>query len=572
MSSQSVPLSKTEERPESHSSFARGPLFFSARQDRHGPALQQLSPGHSRHVLEFVPLVAEKETLYLDAVSLNCMDDLRLPRCLSPLEPCASAAKSQPILKSVNLGNNIQQGHPWLMENSCSPQYPLSFPQEMDYRDGLEPHQDFDGGTQAECCTVEELDKEETISGQQNMLELMSEPRRTKGSLKRKSNTAGGTLTPKSKKTKDTSESEFLSAHQDMKVADGNNVQINLNKCSVSLSSNNVLAKERDKATSSISTTSTFVAKPNWQSTIRESLRERPKESRVSTVQTQIRTRGSMKRTQQSPIKKNAQNFSVQKPAASRATTVNNRGVFPHRKRGRPRKERVEELPVSDVKDEKSHNGESLQQVDMDLPKQDPKKGDTTNTNLENMTSNGSTGAEMKTINTESTDSNNNDMVPAPRKARTATRPRLTILKEFQRLIKLQHSKSRKSVEGKETNETVGSAESDVITCKDSTGEETRETKIDVDIRQPQNEDRSEESPPAFSVTVGEAEKEKDTDKYTSKETSLSGDDLLFSCDVLQETGRELEGEREQPVKNHEGEMLLLSYLIIGTFDTKKSY
>lgn len=565
MSCESMPLSKSQECLQLEEPITKSviPSAFSAGQKQHYLTLQEPPRQDNQHILEYLATVTGVETQSLDAVSLPCMDDLRIPRCLSPLEPCTSAAKHQAVLNQVNLSDKIQQqsslhGRPWLTENPGSLQFPLSaithvksksaslqydtnclLKQQQEEQKNFNPQ---NRETWAESCSVKQVEWRETISGgQQDGAELKSEPRKMKESLKcKQGDTSGDAVASKKRKRTNTShlqDAASLSACQDVRVGEGTKGKINLSSCSVSLSSNNVLVKEREMATSSLHITSRFIG--NQPSSITESLRKKTAETTVNTDQTRIRTRGFMKKTQESPNNTNPQNSSVPMPVACRAKIVNNGEMFPRRKRGRPPKAKGEELTPPDnnpaVVEEKSSSSESREQIDKDFSKEDLEERDKTKRRCMKEKRSGNTEVEVKTTSTESTpkpDVNNNYIIPAVRKFRTPRRPRMVTLKEFQRLIKLQRSKTRKSKESQETNgrdaECEGTARGD-ITSKESCKENQSEI---------------------FNQSAAEKSQQDATDSSTNVDTSLFCDNSVFPCDALQEEAPQFADEWEQPLKN----------------------
>lgn len=102
-----------------------------------------------------------------------------------------------------------------------------------------------------------------------------------------------------------------------VEVRDGVQTQIHLSPCSVSLSSNNVLAKEREMAVSSSG---------KCKGT-----------QNVGTDSSKIRTRGFLKKIQEASCQTNVKEALVSKPVVCVSDTVGNGEVAPFkRKRGRP--------------------------------------------------------------------------------------------------------------------------------------------------------------------------------------------------------------------------------------------
>ncbi|XP_037619344.1 uncharacterized protein LOC119484555 [Sebastes umbrosus] len=550
------------------------------------PLCQEPSSQDSRNILEFLPLTNGNEAQ--SSHSLPCMDELQLPPCLSPLEPSTSAAKHQPALNnSTDQSDKMQpqpslHRRPWLTVNPGSLQFPLSAithkanestssPQDTNRSSSSKQWQKHlelnpqSGGARAASCTVNEVEDRGAVSaGHQDVAELESDPRKMKKSLKcRQGDTKGDAAAPKRRKRKRPGHPQeadsLFHTFKLVKVSDGTKRQINLSLCSVSLSSNNVLAREREMAASSSTPANKLVGKPNEPSTITESQGERTSGD-LNTDQTQIRTRGFLKKPQEMPSN------SILKPRAGRAQIVNKEGIL-KRGPGRPRKKKVEESPPEScpaVIDKQSRDVKSEAQIDSNLPKEGSEKPKRKRKKRIRNRSEAEAVPLKKTINAE--EGNNNDVIPAGSKFGAPKRPQMVNLKEFQKLIKRQHSKTRKSKEANETNETARDVEREEgKACGGRCEELTKET--EVDIAQPQNRDGIKESHALVYVTGDKNHNQifnKPTAEYgksqlhvrnisTSQETSLFCDeshDAVFSFDVLGEEGAKLAAETDQPRKN----------------------
>lgn len=595
-----MPLSQSQNCPYPEAPTTRLVIptaFYSSEQKLHYPACQEQSSQDNQNILEFLPLMNGNEAEPSQSFSLPCMDDLRLPQCLSPLEPSTSTATHQPILgNSMNRRDKIQpqpslQGRPWLTEKPRSLQFPLgairenkraSLPHDTKRSCCSKQRQKHlelnpqNGGTCAESCSVTKVEERGTISAAgQNMAELKFVPRKVKESLKcKQGDTKSDAPVPKRRKRKRTSHTQdavsSLLAYKDVKVSDGTKSQINLSVCSVRLSSNNVLAKEREMATSSSNMANTFAGKPSEPSTIAECWREKaggPED--LNSDQIRIRTRGFLRKTQDTPSNTSLENSSVLKPVARRAMIVCKQEVSPpRRKRGRPPKRKLKESPAESslaIIERKSHDVECEQQIANNLPK-DEENGE--KTKCKKRRRNRSEVEVLPLKKTRSAESpgkveadDNNDVIPAERKLR---QPGMVTLKEFQKLIKRQHSKTRKSrkSQDKGTNETARDVESEGKACGSRFEGLTKET--GVDTTQPQSRDGTEESCVIFDVTVdknhnqifnkstAEYSKSQRDDTSSSTSTSVFGDEYhpVFSFDVLGEEVAKLAAEREQPRKN----------------------
>lgn len=560
-----MPLSKSQECLHPEAPTARSVLasaFFSAGHKQHDPAFQEPSRQDNEQLLEYLPTVTSIETQSLHTVSLPCMDDLRIGRCLSPLEPCTSATKHLTVLNQANGGDNVYpqsslHGRLWLTENPESVQFPLgaishmknstSLPQ--DPKDWLKQQQEQqelnpqNWGNWSESCTFKEVEERETISdGQQDVTELKSDTRKMKVRNKQ-GDTAEDAVAPKKRKrmyTGHLQDAASLSAYKDVRAIDGKKGQINLSICSVSLSSNNVLAKEREIATSSLNVPSRFIGKSDQPSSITDRLREKTKESGVNADQTRIRTRGFMKKTQESPSSTRFEN-SVPMPVC-RSEIVNNGETFPRRKRGRPPKSVVEKCAPPDNNPaviEKSSNSR-------DFSKDNLEEGDETKRRHIKKKRRASTEVEGKTLRTERTKAKpdaNNNIILAVRKLGTPKRPRMVNLKEIQRLIQLQHLKARKSKESQGTNGTETDAESEGMASGDSTCKGSSKENHNHILTESAAEEKSQQD---------------NTDSSTSMDTSSLGDSPVFPCDVLQKEEPQLADEKDNPLRNpDEGKMFV---------------
>ncbi|KAM7393676.1 hypothetical protein PAMP_020531 [Pampus punctatissimus] len=575
--------------------------LYSRLQEPQYPAFQVASSQEEQNILEFLPLSNRNETLSLHSFSSPCMDDLRLPQCLSPLEPHMSAAKQHPDLNiSVNHGNNTEQQpslhqRRWLTENPGLLQFPLSaiahrenkrtsLKQDTHHTYGsmhhLE-HLEFNpqhGRTCPDSGPENTVGEKRRISAHsQNAAELKFDPRRAKKSLECKQTDAKGDyVAPKNQKRKRLSETQDAVApvltYQNLKVSDRTKGQINLSVCSVSLSSNNVLVKEREMATSSSKMATKCGGKTNQQSTTTEKLKEKTRNLEectelVNTDQTRIRTRGFLRKTQAMPSNTSTIRSPVPKSVICSSTIVTKQVSLSRRKRGRPQKIKVEELTPPDsvpIIEKKGHN------EGKDEPKEDLENSGKTKSECKTRKRNRSAEVEVippkKTISTESSAAaegkNNNDVIPAVRKPGKSKH--MVSLEKLQKLIKHQHLKTGKSKESRETNETVRNAEDErkarnnaVSKCEE---ESTSEAEMDIDVTQPENSGQTEESHHIFSVTADEnhnhilkkstagshRSRRGDTSSAAGRETRDTHP--LSPFDGLEEEVTKLAAEGEQPL------------------------
>ncbi|XP_034393575.1 uncharacterized protein LOC117733790 [Cyclopterus lumpus] len=555
------------------------------------PACQE-PPLQDNRNIELLPLINGNEAQSLH--SLPCMDDLRLPRCLSPLESSTSAAKHQTTFNlpsspftfnsSTNQSDNIQLKspvhgfRPWLAVNSRPLQFPfsaithganksVSLPQDSKQ---LQKHLELNPQrTRTASCSVKEVKERGAISaGHENVAERKSDLRKIKKDLKCKQvDTKVDAAVPKKRKrTGCTQEAIPPLAYKHVKASNGTKGQINLSVCLVSLSSNNVLAKEREMAAGS-NKPNTFVGKTNELSTIAESRGEKTREpGDLNNNQTRIGTRGFLKKTLATPSSSSIESV-VLKPVVCRDQIVNKQEV-PKRGRGRPRKTKVEGIsPESTpaITDSKSLDVKKEVQIDSSLLQEESNKTRRCKKLIRNRNK-----VEAVPPMALSAEANHiGDVIPSGRKPGALKRPRMVSLKEFQKLIKRQHSKTRKSKESqdKKTSETAKVVECEEgKTCGRKFEESTNGT--EMYIAQPQNRDRVKECHAVFNVTVDKNhnqivnksaaeydESQRDeTSSSTINETCWLGDESLpvvsFNVEGLFVEEAELPAETEKPLKH----------------------
>lgn len=193
-------------------------------------ACQEQSLQEDKGILGFLPLMKGNEAQSSHSLAVPCIDDLLLPPCLSPVEPSFKLTPNhEPVLISVNGNDKIQSQppvyvQPWLTEKPGSLLCPLS------------------------AITVPLVEQGKKISASHHItIETNSKNRKMIEPLRcEEEASTGGLFSPKRKMRRlchpQTGATSQL-AHKD-----GTKNQINLSGCSVSLSSNNVLAKERQMA------------------------------------------------------------------------------------------------------------------------------------------------------------------------------------------------------------------------------------------------------------------------------------------------------------------------------------
>ncbi|XP_030595991.1 uncharacterized protein LOC115787426 [Archocentrus centrarchus] len=584
LSCQGPPLSKSQDSlyPKALLSSVPSSDLFSGVQKLSYAAIQSPSSQDDQHSLKVLPLSNGNGTQPEPALSLPCMDDLRLPRCLSPLEP-RFATKNRPLLNnSANPDHDAQlqpslHWRPWFSENPGSLQFPFSsitFTDDKSKPLPPDPHRSCElkerqeekdsnpknGGTRAEGCTANSLKG----GGKKSAAELKLYSRRMKECFRYKHDDATGSRRKRRRTNRRQDAAGSCSAHRNVKAGDGTK------SCSVSLSSNNVLVKEREMAM--MSSNMRRVRKAREMSTINKSEEEQPKES-SGTKRTRIRTRGFVKNSQEAATNTTPSEKSpIFKPAVFSAPLVNQPGVpVQKRKRGRPRKikllgESSESVPaiVENKGDNVNH-----EQVDWDLPKEEEEEADKKTEKRCRKRRRNTSSLELDAIPVKKIESaectgkakeaTNNDIKPGPPKQRhTVT------LKEFQKLINRQHSKRMKlneethrDAERKARANADGRVEKKVGP-EERTNTEQHHEGSDIAVDQNHN---------LFATSAAQCCKsqQEETSGAVSEKGSLDGDgDHPVSLDVKDEAAAKVTTEGEQPLTNPDEGMT-------GDLDTAES-
>ncbi|XP_013128461.1 uncharacterized protein LOC102082595 isoform X3 [Oreochromis niloticus] len=535
--------------PETPTGSVLSSAFFTRGQKLHYPAFQPPSSQDDQHSLEFLPLPNGNGTQSEPTFSSPCMDDLRLPQRLSPLEPSTSAAKGQPLLNnSANPKQGVQQQpslrrRPWLSDNAGLLQFPFSSIICMGHKN-TSPSPDPDhscqskqeqqekdshlknGGTSAEGCKGNSLKER----GKKSAAEVKSYSRRLKESFKyRHDDTTGDGR--KRRRTNDQQDSTgSCSAYKDLKVSDGTK------DCSVSLSSNNVLLKEREETIRSSNAPSGLPGKPSKMSPVIDNGGEKP----FGTKPSRIRTRAFIKKSQEAANNTTPpETPCIFKPVVSRARLVNQDGVLhAKRKRGRPRKIRPVEESSESVPAivENNENGDNAQ-VDRNLPKeQEEKKMEKTCRKRRRNESEVEVSPVKKTASVEHTEKAE-EMNACDVKPGTVNQRHMVTLKDIQKLIKWQHARRMKSKQTQETHEPVKGTDGIL--------------KKGADIKDGTN---SEEHHKGSNIAVDKNHNlllspSAETNGRMSEKRSLDGDeDHPVSLDVVEEDEAKVTTERERPL------------------------
>ncbi|XP_055013754.1 uncharacterized protein LOC129410257 isoform X2 [Boleophthalmus pectinirostris] len=315
----------------------------------------ECNPPENPNILEFLPISTENED------SLFSMADLQFLPCLSPLDSNNNSTNENKTPAYSSL-----PGRTWLMDSPRSLQFPLA----------------TIASTSSGC-------KEKGSNNETDAL-LTS---KQKVSKKKDNN-----VTPAKRRCPNLG---INKSYKDLKVkTDGN---VNLSHCLVSLSSNNVLAKDRTSPTTASPSNG---SEP--QTMITRCLRSKTKTSETTLRKTPIRTRRKLQCSPSSP------EMSSPNPEMSKN----------ERKRGRPRK-RI----VNKEKSEQQIQNTSLNRTD-EVPSRAkrPKQEE----DIEE-------GPSEQVDSSFDAKTDDNRIVTAEKK------PRMVSLKEFQELIKRKHLKTQRT-------------------------------------------------------------------------------------------------------------------------------
>lgn len=483
-----------------------------------GPACQDPS---SRDVLELLPLKNGNDVQSSPPLSIPCVDDLRLPRCLSPLEPFISAPKPN---NSLNHGEKFQsqpsfRGRPGLAESPGSLLFPLSgithresTPLAQDKSDSCQSQQQQTrlelSAPQSQRPRVKSdiLDQGGTVAARhQNATEGTSERRKMTAALRcKQGDTAGNAAAPGRRKRKSSGHLQDGAASRlalrDEKPSDGTKGQITLGVCCVSLSSNNVLAKEREMASNSSHVANKY---------LKQSTATKSGTQDLKTVQTRIRTRAYLRQTSVT----SREHFSVLKPPAHTAKTMNKHRCPAPRLKCGGLETKLEESPAS-YGEKKSQTEPCEQKTDNSLQKEEEgeekrcKKRRRSRRDVEVI-------PLKKAMNAGKAEGDEkNDAIPA---MRTET----VNLKEFQELIKCQHSKTKE---------------------REETDKDVTEPQIGSHVIFDKNQNQIFKK---LTPDDSESQQDKDNRHRSGEETSLS-------YDVLGEQAQPA-AEWEEPLQNPDG-------------------
>lgn len=247
-----------------------------------------LSTEDREDILELLPPAGGNSEQSSPSASLLAIEDLHLPQFLSPLRPVASAGKPRRLFKGARPG--CYRSHT-IVDQHGQPQ-PTENPETHPWT-----------STQMHTNVKSQRHTKTTV-GDDHQTTSEDEPRGSSG--------GGATQQACKKRSRRHPEEAYV-----WQVRDGVQTQIHLSACSVSLSSNNVLAKERELA---VSSSGKSKGTPS-----------------VSTDSSKIQTRGFLKKIQEASCQTKAKHSLGSKATVCTSDAVADGEVAPlKRKRGRP--------------------------------------------------------------------------------------------------------------------------------------------------------------------------------------------------------------------------------------------
>nr|XP_049576488.1 uncharacterized protein LOC125968951 isoform X2 [Syngnathus scovelli] len=276
----------------------------------------------------------------LSSFSLPCLNDLRLPRCLSPIDQFTSAETDNLTASNYQLPRCVG---PLLIEHSGLLVFPIAHREDEQppllktrqncFRKPFLKQLESEPQQSQSCRTVPCI--RNAVGACPTAAERKSYPKKIKPTLIRKKSVAlDGIAPPKKRKV-------CVDYPQDAIGSNCNSCLSTkkLSVCSVSLSRNNVLAKERNMAKGSSKSPTVLSVTQNQLSTTSNHVKERtitvePPKS-TNTSQTCIKTRGFLKTTQVLPSDTCTQNLTNANAKVPRFPIASNQVCLFKPKRGR---------------------------------------------------------------------------------------------------------------------------------------------------------------------------------------------------------------------------------------------
>lgn len=529
--------------------------FNSSVNKLHHPESKEQSSPQDPNTLELLPLANRNQAQSSHSYSLLCMDELRLPPLLSPLHSSDSPSQYQPFLSDATNHSGKTPPQPslkgplWLTETPVCLRFPFSAITHKDSQSGSLPQgkssKCWEKQPQKDLKLIPQIEGTRTVSCDETEKRTTSPQEAERGSnIKKdvKCKQSDTKADAKRRKRNHTSQPDELLPCKQLKVSDGKERQLSLSDCSVSLSSNNVLAKEREMVNISSCRPVRFARKQNEPSAITES-------PEIIQPLVHLRNRSFLRRPEEKRNKPNREQ-----------TSALGSGPTPKRKRGRPRKIKVGEGQESSsaVTEHSSNTVREEPHINNNVSKDREGKDKTKRKSRKRNRNRGEVEVDRpkKTSAAASTDTTetdvNQNMNPAGKKPR---RPGTVTLKEFQKLIKQQHFKTRKSKESqdKETKnkqtlrKTEGEGKAEDNTLPDNTeGVNKSHTMFNSTVDVNHNQIVKESAP--------ELSKSQQDDPTSSAAEGVTVFDTeqrsLFSFIDLEDEVERLAAKREQPPRN----------------------
>ncbi|XP_043971064.1 uncharacterized protein LOC122830073 [Gambusia affinis] len=492
--------------------------YFSSGQKLHDLMLQQPFCQEDQNI-EFLSLSHESDTQSADAFSLPTMEDLRLPPCLSPLVP--SAGHQQPDTSVSGRMENDVQSLPWLTKNACM----LTFPLNAITAGKTELLVTGSSSQQSQSFRKLTLKNEGRAGPATSVRQREIKPIRERktNTMKRKKNkhdAAEDTAPPKRKRRRRPDSWRELAKVSSLDPEVRNAATT---VCSVSLSCNNVLMNQREIGISSLN-------KPPSASSATGSEKSRAPGT-LCTKQPRIRTRGFVKQSERGTSNAVSDKCCVLIPVIRRPVMVHKQdpGVT-KRRRGRPPKIKLENFPedagaIVEIKGQI----EAVEEIsEKESPVVDIKCGKPMSSAGE-----GESRQLERTASDESSGKNKTDNMKSGEPQKQSW---MVTLKEFQKLIKRKHSKTRKGteVQGRNKPADVGELEKQAEIDKSGVSETHRRVLFDATVDENHNQ-LPNTSAAACKTSLQDVMGNSEARKSCGSD---EGDKPASSCDVLEEKKR----------------------------------
>ncbi|XP_023190322.1 BTB/POZ domain-containing protein 18 [Xiphophorus maculatus] len=488
---------------------------FSNGQKLHDLILQQPFCQEDQSI-EFLSLSHESDSQSADAFSLPTMEDLRLPQCLSPLVPSAGHQQPDPSV-SGRMEKDVQS-LPWLTKNACMLTFPLNA-----ITAGKTELLEADSNTQQSQSFRKLTLKNEGPGGPAKGVgqrEIKPKRERKTDAMKRKKNkhdAAEDTAPPKRKRRRRPDSWRELAKVSSL---DPEVVNAATTVCSVSLSCNNVLMKQREIGISSLN-------KPPSASTATGNGKSR-EPGTLCTKQPRIKTRGFVKQSERDTSNAVSDKCCVLIPMIRRPVVVHKQDpAVTKRRRGRPPKVKLENFPedAGAIVENKGHVEAGEEILEKESPMEDIKFG-----KLMSSAGEGEAKQLKKTTSDESSGINKTDNMKSGGPQKQSW---MVTLKEFQKLIKRKHSKTRKGteVQGRNKPADVGESEKQAQIDKSGTSETHSQALFDATV------DENHNQLPNTSAAACKTSLQDVMINSEARKSCGSGeeDKPACSCDVLEE-------------------------------------